>query len=57
MHFVLSAPHPRRCIVRVRQVIILRKNPDHVPTTLDDGKPGSPGDKKNLRISKPLSHW
>jgi len=36
-------------------VVILKKNPDHVPTTLDE-KP-SPEKEKNLRINKPLSAW
>ena len=49
-------------------VVILKPNPDHIPTTLDDGKPTpskkSPAkkDEKDLlsnvgRINKPLSHW
>ena len=45
-------------------VIILKPNPNHVPTTLDDGKP-SPTKANTLldkdaprpRINKPLSAW
>jgi len=37
-------------------VVILKKNPDHVPTTLDDKAP-SPEKPGNMRISKPLSAW
>ena len=48
-------------------VVILKPNPNHIPTTLDDGKPTpsktSPGKEKDTllsnvgRINKPLSHW
>jgi len=38
-------------------VVILRKNPDHVPTTLDDGKPSPSKDKPQPKITKPLSAW
>ena len=39
-------------------VVILKKNPDHVPTSLDDkAAPKSPSEGKNLRITKPLTAW
>ena len=39
-------------------VVILRKNPDHVPTSLDDKAGGkSPEKPGNLRINKPLTAW
>jgi len=40
-------------------VVILRKNPDHVPTTMDDGKasPSKDKDKPLPKINKPLSAW
>ena len=37
-------------------VVILKKNPDHIPSTLDE-KQKSPEKPGNLRISKPLSAW
>jgi len=38
-------------------VVILKKNPDHVPTTLDESKSKSPESTKNMRINKPLTAW
>ena len=39
-------------------VVILKKNPDHVPTSLDEkAGPKSPSEGKNLRITKPLTAW
>ena len=37
-------------------VVILKKNPDHVPTALDE-KQKSPEKPGNLRINNPLKHW
>ena len=37
-------------------VVILKKNPDHVASALDD-KQKSPEKPGNLRINKPLSAW
>jgi 26S proteasome regulatory subunit N1 len=38
-------------------VVILKKNPDHIPTNLDDRVDKSPERPANMRISKPLSAW
>jgi 26S proteasome regulatory subunit N1 len=46
-------------------VVLLKKNPDHVPSALDEGKktkkPGGKDDPISPsqigRITKPLSHW
>ena len=41
-------------------VVILKKNPDHVPTALDEGKkkPEAAASPTQIgKITKPLSHW
>ena len=38
-------------------VVILKKNPDHVPTTLDDKTGKTPEKPGNMRINKPLAAW